>query len=102
MPSVREKEYLPVARDWEPPRYTPPPPRRIHGGAVKFTASSSGLVVYHNTLLAPVKPMLLAASNVHYRNNLSWRGQFAFFSRFARLEQLVQTKSRCFTSSQKS
>jgi hypothetical protein len=40
------------------------------GGAVKFTASSSGIVVYHNTWLAPVKPMLLAASNVHYRNNL--------------------------------
>jgi len=40
------------------------------GGAVKFTASSAGIVVYHNTFLAPVKPMLLAASNVHYRNNL--------------------------------
>ena len=40
------------------------------GGAVKFTASSSGIVVYHNTFLAPVKPMLLAASNVQYRNNL--------------------------------
>jgi hypothetical protein len=40
------------------------------GGAVKFTASSSGLVVYHNTFLAPIKPMGLAASNVHYRNNL--------------------------------
>jgi len=40
------------------------------GGAVKFTASSAGIVVYHNTLLAPVKPMLLAPSNVHYRNNL--------------------------------
>src|SRR5688572_31263195 len=40
------------------------------GGAVKFTASSSGIVVLHNTLIAPVKPMLLAASNVHYRNNL--------------------------------
>lgn len=40
------------------------------GGAVKFTASSSGIVVLHNTLVAPVKPMLLAASNVHYRNNL--------------------------------
>ena len=40
------------------------------GGAVKFTASSAGLVVYHNTFFAPVKPMLLAASNVHYRNNL--------------------------------
>ena len=37
---------------------------------MKFTASSSGIVVYHNTLIAPVKPMLLAASNVHYRNNL--------------------------------
>jgi hypothetical protein len=40
------------------------------GGAVKFTASSAGLVVYHNTFLSNVKPMLLAASNVHYRNNL--------------------------------
>jgi hypothetical protein len=40
------------------------------GGAVKFTASSAGLVAYHNTFIAPVKPMLLAASNVHYRNNL--------------------------------
>ena len=40
------------------------------GGAVKFTASSSGIIVWHNTLVAPVKPMLLAASNVHYRNNL--------------------------------
>jgi hypothetical protein len=40
------------------------------GGAVKFTASSAGIVVYHNTLIAPIKPMLLAASNVHYRNNL--------------------------------
>jgi hypothetical protein len=37
---------------------------------VKFTASSTGILVYHNTLIAPVKPMLLAASNVHYRNNL--------------------------------
>jgi hypothetical protein len=40
------------------------------GGAVKFTASSAGVIVYHNTLIAPVHPMLLAASNVHYRNNL--------------------------------
>jgi hypothetical protein len=40
------------------------------GGAVKFTASSSGIVVYHNTLLAPVKPMLGAISNVQFRNNL--------------------------------
>ena len=37
---------------------------------MKFTASSSGIVMWHNTLIAPVKPMLLAASNVHYRNNL--------------------------------
>ena len=40
------------------------------GGAVKFTASSAGILVYHNTFFAPVTPMLLAASNVHYRNNL--------------------------------
>lgn len=40
------------------------------GGAVKFTASSAGILVYHNTFVAPVKPMLLAASNVHFRNNL--------------------------------
>jgi hypothetical protein len=40
------------------------------GGAVKFTASSAGILVYHNTFIAPVKPMLLAASNVHFRNNL--------------------------------
>lgn len=40
------------------------------GGAVKFTASSAGIVVWHNTLVAPVTPMLLAASNVHYANNL--------------------------------
>ena len=40
------------------------------GGALKLTASSSGIVLYHNTFLAPVKPMLLAVSNVHFRNNL--------------------------------
>lgn len=40
------------------------------GGAMKFTASSAGIAVYQNTLIAPVKPMLLAPSNVHYRNNL--------------------------------
>ena len=40
------------------------------GGAVKFTASSAGIVIYHNTLIAPIRPMLLAAANVHYRNNL--------------------------------
>ncbi len=40
------------------------------GGAVKFMATSAGIVVYHNTLIAPVKPMLGAVSNIHYRNNL--------------------------------
>ncbi len=40
------------------------------GGAAKFTASSAGIIVWHNTLVAPVTPMLLAASNVHYSNNL--------------------------------
>jgi hypothetical protein len=40
------------------------------GGSAKFTASSAGIVVYHNTFLAPVKPMLLAPSNIHFRNNL--------------------------------
>jgi hypothetical protein len=40
------------------------------GGSAKFTATSSGIVVYHNTLLAPVKPMLGAVSNIHFRNNL--------------------------------
>ena len=40
------------------------------GGAVKFTATSAGIVVYHNTFLAPVKPMLGAVSNVQFRNNL--------------------------------
>jgi hypothetical protein len=40
------------------------------GGALKLTASSAGIVIYHNTLLAPVEPMLLATSNLHFRNNL--------------------------------
>jgi hypothetical protein len=40
------------------------------GGALKLTASSAGIVVYHNTFLAPVEPMLLATSNLHFRNNL--------------------------------
>ncbi|MCU1339558.1 MAG: hypothetical protein JWO19_5139 [Bryobacterales bacterium] len=39
-------------------------------GAVKFTASAAGIVVYHNTLIAAVTPMLLAVSNLHFRNNL--------------------------------
>jgi hypothetical protein len=37
---------------------------------VKFTASSSGIVVYHNTFIDPITPMLLGPSNIHYRNNL--------------------------------
>ena len=40
------------------------------GGALKLTASAAGIVVYHNTFLAPVEPMLLATSNLHFRNNL--------------------------------
>jgi hypothetical protein len=40
------------------------------GGSAKFTASSAGIVVYHNTFLSPVKPMLLAPSNIQFRNNL--------------------------------
>jgi hypothetical protein len=40
------------------------------GGALKLTASSAGIVIYHNTLLAPVEPMLLATSNLHFLNNL--------------------------------
>jgi hypothetical protein len=40
------------------------------GGALKFTFSSSGIVVYHNTLLAPARWMLSAVSNIHFRNNL--------------------------------
>jgi hypothetical protein len=40
------------------------------GGAVKLTASSSGIVFYQNTFIAAVKPMLGAISNVHFRNNL--------------------------------
>ena len=40
------------------------------GGALKLTASSAGIVIYHNTFLAPVEPMLLATSNLHFRNNL--------------------------------
>jgi hypothetical protein len=40
------------------------------GGAVKLTAASSGIVFYNNTLIAPVKPMLGAISNIHFRNNL--------------------------------
>jgi hypothetical protein len=40
------------------------------GGAAKFTSTSAGVLVYHNTLLAPVHLMLGAVSNQQYRNNL--------------------------------
>ena len=40
------------------------------GGALKFTSSSAGVLVYHNTFVAPVHPMLGAVSNQQYRNNL--------------------------------
>jgi hypothetical protein len=39
------------------------------GGAVKFTANSAGLLVYHNTFTSEVISMGPAA-NQHYRNNL--------------------------------
>ncbi len=40
------------------------------GGALKLTASGAGILIYHNTFLAAVEPMLLATSNLHFRNNL--------------------------------
>ncbi len=40
------------------------------GGALKLTSTSAGVLVYHNTFLAPVHPMLGAVSNQQYRNNL--------------------------------
>jgi hypothetical protein len=40
------------------------------GGALKFTFGSSGILVYHNTLIAPARWMLGAVSNLHFRNNL--------------------------------
>jgi hypothetical protein len=40
------------------------------GGALKFTFASSGILVYHNTLIAPARWMLSAVSNLHIRNNL--------------------------------
>ena len=39
-------------------------------GAVKFTSSSAGVLVYHNTWFAAVLPMFQAVNNQHYRNNL--------------------------------
>jgi hypothetical protein len=40
------------------------------GGALKFMYGSSGILVYHNTLIAPARWMLSAVSNLHFRNNL--------------------------------
>jgi hypothetical protein len=40
------------------------------GGALKFTFGSSGILAYHNTLIAPARWMLSAVSNLHFRNNL--------------------------------
>jgi hypothetical protein len=40
------------------------------GGALKFMSGSSGILVYHNTLIAPARWMLSAVSNLHFRNNL--------------------------------
>jgi hypothetical protein len=40
------------------------------GGALKTSSTPAGLVVYHNTFVAPVRWMLGPISNVHFRNNL--------------------------------
>ena len=40
------------------------------GGALKTSSTPAGLVVYHNTFIAPVRWMLGPISNVHFRNNL--------------------------------
>lgn len=40
------------------------------GGALKFMYGSSGILFYHNTLIAPARWMLSAVSNLHFRNNL--------------------------------
>jgi hypothetical protein len=40
------------------------------GGALKFMYGSSGILGYHNTLIAPARWMLSAVSNLHFRNNL--------------------------------
>ena len=37
---------------------------------MKTSSTPAGLVVYHNTLLAPVRWMIGAISNLHFRNNL--------------------------------
>jgi hypothetical protein len=40
------------------------------GGALKFCFGSSGILVYHNTLIAAARWMLAPVSNLHFRNNL--------------------------------
>ncbi len=40
------------------------------GGAFKTSSTPAGMVVYHNTLVAPVSPFISGLSNIHFRNNL--------------------------------
>ncbi|HEV7717258.1 MAG TPA: hypothetical protein VGO53_16790, partial [Steroidobacteraceae bacterium] len=40
------------------------------GGALKTSSTPAGLVLYHNTLIAPVRWFLGASSNLQFRNNL--------------------------------
>jgi hypothetical protein len=40
------------------------------GGALKTSSTPAGLVVYHNTFIAPVRWMLGPIANLHFRNNL--------------------------------
>jgi len=40
------------------------------GGAFKTSSTPAGMVVYHNTLFAPVRWMISGVSNIHFRNNL--------------------------------
>jgi hypothetical protein len=51
------------------------------GGSLKFTANSSGIVVYHNTFIGEAHDMG-PVSNEHFRNNL-FLGQGAFAEIFA-------------------
>src|SRR4029078_3256232 len=40
------------------------------GGALKTSSTPAGLVVYHNTFIAPARWMLGPIANLHLRNNL--------------------------------
>jgi hypothetical protein len=40
------------------------------GGALKTSSTPAGLVLYHNTFIAPVRWMIGPVSNLHFRNNL--------------------------------